>query len=779
MSSPHNHLIVKNIRRLIVLLFCAGFVVLLLNPRTAKVQTPEKEPIAYTGHGAMFDQKGKEIAPTLRFISEAQAWYEADLSKKLSTPLRSQFTKLKVDTVKNLSLDEQSRLVFNSTLLDWLIERAPVKDNAERNKLRAKNKTMKLYLKNRLTNETDIKSPRSPEKFKPNPQLLERIKASPQLKISKNLVSVLPDSTFHTYSILPAVAEKNENVFWKAGYNLNSYTAVSPNVFDDEVEAAPQVTGAGGSAYRTTCQAAGVPLPPDFGPGSPWVDQGEIPTADLFILSGWGARVLTYDSASPEGMCVALPRYTKSDNVVQLDGIICLGKATSKACFWDNSDEATGTVFNFTLGSARDSDDWGAAPFIPGADTCTDCHAGENPFIIHPGAGTILGQLDDAGLPTFGDTYHDPILNSSWPDPDPMNAPASCVGCHTEGGSGGRFPHLSNALPGFCGTVLANAINRTMPPGAPGSLAGTPEMNALQAWCGEDPGGDGSGRGDPHITTVDGVNYDFQGAGEYIYLRNGGGLEIQVRQTPVSSAGGIPGDSYTGLSSCVSVITAVAARVGKHRITWQPGREKRLELKIDGKPQSRKQITLGDGGSIIQGTVAGGGNDLQIRFPDGTRLIVVSNFWSSHNIWYMNVDVLDAKAREGIMGTITPVSWLPLLPDGTPLGPKPASLNQRYIDLNQKFGEAWRVTDTTSLFEYLPGQSTATFTDRSWPPDKPPCKAPGSSAPPASPIDRQKAMEICRSIKDKNMKAQCMFDVMVTGEAGFGQAYRLTQALIP
>jgi len=40
------------------------------------------------------------------------------------------------------------------------------------------------------------------------------------------------------------------------------------------------------------------------------------------------------------------------------------------------------------------------------------------------------------------------------------------------------------------------------------------------------------------------------------------------------------------------------------------------------------------------------------------------------------------------------------LPNGQSLGPMPASLHQRFIDLNQKFADGWRVTNATTLFDY-------------------------------------------------------------------------------
>ena len=71
-----------------------------------------------------------------------------------------------------------------------------------------------------------------------------------------------------------------------------------------------------------------------------------------------------------------------------------------------------------------------------------------------------------------------------------------------------------------------------------------------------------------------------------------------------------------------------------------------------------------------------------------------------------------ATSREalGIAGAIGPDTWLPALPDGSSIGPLPGTSHGRYVDLNQKFADAWRVTDANSLFDYGSGTSTSTFT---------------------------------------------------------------------
>lgn len=291
---------------------------------------------------------------------------------------------------------------------------------------------------------------------------------------------------------------------------------------------------------------------------------------------------------------------------------------------------------------------------------------------------------------------------------------------------------------------------------------------------------DGGDNGDPHITTVDGTHYDFQSAGEFTLLRDGNTMEIQARQTPVSGAPPIT-NPHTGLRSCVSINTAVAARVGGHEVNYQPGLDGKpdpngLELRIDGvltDIQALQSVNLGPGGRVAKAPV---GNGIEIEFPNGTSLTAVPQWWSSQSKWYLNLSVFNTPADEGVMGLISTGDWLPALPDGTSMGPRPVPLSQRYIDLNQTFADAWRITDATSLFDYAPGMSTETFTNRAWPPeDSDTCIVPDS--PRVDPVDWDIAMEACREIIDEDNKNNCAFDVAATGEFGFAEAYALSQKI--
>lgn len=115
----------------------------------------------------------------------------------------------------------------------------------------------------------------------------------------------------------------------------------------------------------------------------------------------------------------------------------------------------------------------------------------------------------------------------------------------------------------------------------------------LSDWL--DPGNTGtlSLHGAPHITALDGTHYYFQGAGEYVVLRDPKLAEIQVRQAPIATTFNPGPNPYHGLATCVSLNTAVAARVGERRITYQPElsgvpNPEGLELRVDGVP-----VTLG------------------------------------------------------------------------------------------------------------------------------------------------------------------------------------------
>lgn len=298
----------------------------------------------------------------------------------------------------------------------------------------------------------------------------------------------------------------------------------------------------------------------------------------------------------------------------------------------------------------------------------------------------------------------------------------------------------------------------------------------------------GGGWGDPHLTTVDGVHYDFQSAGEFTALREQG-FEVQTRQAPVPTASVPITNPYTGITHCVAIYTAVAAKLGSSRVTVQPspGAEpdpKSMQVRVNG-----KVVTLGEtpyvlhaGGSekgAFEGTITKlPDGQYEIRDARGTQLVVTSAYWNARKVWYLNVNVYGTSAHQGTMGKLAARSWLPALPDGSSLGAKPASEADRYQALYEKFADAWRVTDQTSLFDYEPGTNTATFTRDEWPRNHPQsCAIEGQTSAPSA--TEEVAQQACANVVDGTKRADCVFDVMVTGNAGFGKSYEVMQRFNP
>jgi mono/diheme cytochrome c family protein len=368
---------------------------------------------------------------------------------------------------------------------------------------------------------------------------------------------------------------------------------------------------------------------------------------------------------------------------------------------------------------------------------------------------------------------------------------------------GGRLRHpYSPGLP----HNIANPDDPTNPDVAdercPGGLMpceGPPlsktDIETVRRWI---LGGHPNTEGDPHIKTVDGVRYDFQSAGEFILLR-GEGLELQARQTPVTTAGAVGPDAHTGLTSCVSLNTAVAMRVGLDRVTYQPelaavggdgdltrakalGQRKRLRLRVNGKDidLGPDGIVLASGGRIARTTVADG---IEIHVPGGEGIVITPAWWDYYQVWYMNIEVRHARSTEGVMGAIPPGTWLPALSNGALIGARAADLAQRHTDLYETFANSWRVDATTSLFDYEAGLTPQMFVVDTWPvAAAQQCVAPpqpggpvSRAAPPA--IARAQAETLCQGLVEVERRSNCVADVMATGEPGFARTYAASEAL--
>jgi hypothetical protein len=249
--------------------------------------------------------------------------------------------------------------------------------------------------------------------------------------------------------------------------------------FGEERGIIAKATTASGREYIEECRKAQVPIPPQWG-SSGWTKIGDLTTN--FLGLGNPAEVWRADSANPKGLCVALPRVDGS--MISALGIICLGVESSNACFYDAEDVPRGEQRNI-------EDFQSGATLFNGV--CTDCHAGENPYVVHP-AGPLNMWPDN-----HPKAWYTPLIKPTWPqnpgpfgllalvpiNPLPPDKDGSCLECHKQQ-QHGRFPDILalNAWKGsesdYCRVVLKSAMGTTMP--GPGS-AYDKHVQAMIAFC--------------------------------------------------------------------------------------------------------------------------------------------------------------------------------------------------------------------------------------------------------------------------------------------------------
>lgn len=233
--------------------------------------------------------------------------------------------------------------------------------------------------------------------------------------------------------------------------------------------------------------------------------------------------------------------------------------------------------------------------------------------------------------------------------------------------------------------------------------------------------------GDPHLKSYDRATYSFQTVGEFVLSKNTNGLfEVQTRQRAQD-------DNF-------SLNAAVAMNIAGDRLCFyaadKPDDIQQTPLRLNGQPiqlQGRSYY-LPHGGVIRLD-----GRNYTIAWPTGETTVI--DVRSSGARGFVNVTVgvfdCDRNLYEGLLGNnngfadddFNSRSNMPRPNNIAALSiasayafdsRDAAQMNnlaeqefQAYLAKN--FAEDWRVTDQNTLFDYRPGTTTASFTDRSFP----------------------------------------------------------------
>ena len=245
-----------------------------------------------------------------------------------------------------------------------------------------------------------------------------------------------------------------------------------------------------------------------------------------------------------------------------------------------------------------------------------------------------------------------------------------------------------------------------------------------------------SSDGDPHLVSFDGLPFDIITLGEFVLARDPvGDFEVQTRHEPIGFGTGT---------------TAVAVGTGDHRVTFTRadfGSVGDLVVRLDGDAVSQSDFSVGDAQVTLSGT------DVEMSWPDGS--VVDLNWFSG---WFVRVTVPPERAArmEGLVGSSDgDLSNDLAMPDGTLLDTTDVEIDESPYSL------AWAVRGDTTLFDYDPAQSLATF--------RRPHPIP---VPPAidAPI-RERCVDALGQRAAAHEVDACAYDVSATGDEGFVGQY--------
>jgi hypothetical protein len=283
-----------------------------------------------------------------------------------------------------------------------------------------------------------------------------------------------------------------------------------------------------------------------------------------------------------------------------------------------------------------------------------------------------------------------------------------------------------------------------------GTLPGIPPPPVCRTPCGVI-------YGDPHVLTFDHADFDVQAVGEVIATKSTtDDFEVQARFGPVAHL------------RTVSIATAVAMRVAGHRVTMYRTTTGYM-VRIDGTP-----ATLSDAPQLLPGggTIGkyGTNDSVFVTWPDNT-LVIVRAVGIYPEYYRFAVEIgLPPSRLDRVVG---------ILADGdgsfandivTRGGAELTYPDPPFATFYGTYVNSWRISMAESLFDYGVGESTATFTDLSYPDEEvTPQTLPAAALARATAVCDQFGLAAAA-------REACLIDVGITGDADFATGAAAAQA---
>jgi hypothetical protein len=357
-----------------------------------------------------------------------------------------------------------------------------------------------------------------------------------------------------------------------------------------------------------------------------------------------------------------------------------------------------------------------------------------------PDAGFSLPTITTASLPngTIGILYSQTLQASGGMAPYTWStvAPGALPPGLTLNGSTGQISGTPTAVGPFSFTAqVKDNLGQTSQKG----FSITIDSDQCVSW------------GDTHITTLDGLHYDFQQVGEWVFARDvttAPNIDVTVRQAPLAGSRKVAGN------------TAVGFKVGTDRVQVSltfPGHSTLL----NGGALSNATAALPGGAGIVTDSASA----VSVTLPTGEFLKV--NVYSDHLDFTLGLLHARRTHTVGLCGPDTAgtdgsnIAGDFTKRDGTVL-PQPLSTAQLY----SSFGQSWRVLpnsqSTDSQLFYPAGTNTGTFTDFSFPSVQVTVNTLSSTCSAAARTTCQTA-----GVTDATLLDACIVDVCVTGNNSY------------